>query len=104
MFLTQESVKSAFCMQIPGACKPQGKCSHIFVINSHFDSHFVCIFFFNFFFIFLLEAKCLQLDSNFIANNLREKNGWRHFSISHDVFTYNWPPSWAPSRIYRNAQ
>ena len=38
-------------------------------------------------YLFLLEAKCLQLDSNFIANNLRlkdgfEKMGLRHFSLS----------------------
>ena len=37
-----------------------------------------------FIFIFLLEAKCLQLDSNFIAFNLREKMSLRHFSISHN--------------------
>ena len=32
-----------------------------------------------FIFIFLLEAKCLQLDSNFIVNNLREKYGFETF-------------------------
>ena len=35
-------------------------------------------------FICLLQAKCLQLDSNFIAYNLRKKMGLRHiFSVSH---------------------
>ena len=34
-----------------------------------------------FIFIFLLDAKCLQVDFNFIAINLREKMGLRHFSI-----------------------
>ena len=42
-----------------------------------------------FVFIFLLEVKCLQLDFNFIADNLRKKMGLRHFSISHKFFTYN---------------
>ena len=47
-----------------------------------------------FIFIVVLGAKCLKLDSNVIANNLREKMGLRHFSISHNFFlTYNWPPS-----------
>ena len=57
-----------------------------------------------FIFIFLLEAKCLQLDSNFTAINLRKKMGLRHFSISHNVLIINWPPSWTPSWIYQNAQ
>ena len=30
-------------------------------------------------FFILLEAKCLHLDSNFIANNLREKDGFETF-------------------------
>ena len=41
--VTQESVKSAFCMQIPGVCQSEGKFSYIFVINCHFGGHFVCI-------------------------------------------------------------
>ena len=32
-----------------------------------------------FIFIFLLEAKCLQLDSNFISINLKKKNGFETF-------------------------
>ena len=63
MSVTQESVKSAFCMQIPGVCRSQGKFSYIFVINCHFGGHFVCILIL--FFILLLEAKCLQLDFDF---------------------------------------
>ena len=57
-----------------------------------------------FIFVFLSEAKCLQLDSNFISINLKKKMGFRHFSISHNLFTNNWPPSWTPSWIYQNAQ
>ena len=61
----------------------------------------------NFYFIvfILLEAKCLHLDSNFIVNNLREKDGFEtFFNITHNVFTYNWPPSRMPSWINRNTQ
>ena len=42
MFVTQEAVKSAFCMQIPGVCQCQGKFSYIccnklpFRLNSYF--------------------------------------------------------------------
>ena len=43
MSVTQESVKSAFCMQIPGVCQSQGIFSNIVVINCHFGGHFVCI-------------------------------------------------------------
>ena len=81
MSVTQESVKSAFCMQFTWVCQSQGKGSYIFVINCHFGGHFVCILIL--FFTFLLEAKCLQLDSNFITINLRDKMGLRHFSIWH---------------------
>ena len=69
MPITKESVKSAFCMQIPGFCRSQGKCSYIFVINCHFGGHFVCILIL--FVNFLLESKCFQLNPNFIPNNLR---------------------------------
>ena len=102
MSVPQESVKSVFCMQIPGVCWSQGKFSYIFVINCQFGRPFCLHSYFNF--IFLLQAKCLQLDSNFIAKNLRKKWVWTHFSISHNFFTYNWPPSWTQSWIYRNAQ
>ena len=79
----------AFCMQFPALCQSHGKFSYIFIIF--------------FIFIFLLEAKCFQLDSNFITINLR-KNGFEtFFHISH-ISIYNWPPSWTPSWIYRNAQ
>ena len=70
MSVTQESVKLAFCMQIAGVYRSQGKFTYIFVINCNFGSHFACILIL---FFILLEAKCLQLDSNFIAYNLREK-------------------------------
>ena len=43
MSVTPESVKSAFCLQIPGVCRLQGKSSYILVINCHFGGHFVCI-------------------------------------------------------------
>ena len=65
-----------------------------FVINCHLGGHLVHIIIL--FFIWL-QAKCLQSDSSFIANNLRKKMSLRHFSISHNSFTYNWPPSWTPS-------
>ena len=94
MSVTQGSVKSAFCMQNLGVCQSQGKFSYSFVINCHFDRIL------NLFFIFLLEANCLQLDSNLIAIKI----GLRHFSDITQFFTNNWPPSWTPSWIYRNAQ
>ena len=68
MSVTQELVNSAFCMQIPLVCLSQGKKFLYFCNKLSFGGHFVCILIF-----FLLDAKCLQLDSNFIANNLREK-------------------------------
>ena len=44
-------------------------------------SYFICIW---------SQAKCLLLDSNFIANNLRKKMRFYTFlSITHNVFTYN---------------
>ena len=76
MSVTQESVKSALCMQFPGVCLSQAFflyfCNKLpfwwpFCLHSYFI------------FIFLLEAKCLQLDSNFIAINLRKKNGFETF-------------------------
>ena len=81
MSVTTESVKSAFCMQIPGVCQLQGKFSYIFCNKLPFWWPFwrpFCLHSY-FIFIFLLRAKCLQLDSNFIAINLREKMGLRHF-------------------------
>ena len=102
MSVTQESVNLAFFMQIAGVYWSQGNFSDIFCNQLIFWRPF-CLHSYFIFFI-LLEAKCLQLDSNFIAYNLRKKMGLRHFSISYIVFTYNWPPSWTPSWIYRNAQ
>ena len=78
-----------------------GKIFSFFVINCHLGGHLVCILIL---FLIWLQAKCLQSDSNFIANNLRKKVSLRHFSISHNIYTYNWTPSWTPSWIYRNAQ
>ena len=46
MSVTQESVKSAFCMQNPGVCQSQGKFSYIFVINCHFDRILILFFIF----------------------------------------------------------
>ena len=76
MSVTQGTVKSAFCMQFPGVSPVLGKvflyfCNKLplwrpFCLHSYFI------------FIFLLEAKCLQLDSNFIAFNLR-KNEFETF-------------------------
>ena len=79
----QESVKLAFCMQIPGVCRSQGRFSYIFVINCHLGRHLVHILIY----IFVsLQAKCLQLDSNFIANNLRKKMGLRQFFHITQIF------------------
>ena len=41
-----------------------------------------------------------QLHSKRFKNEM----GLRNISISHNGFTYNWPPCWTPSWIYRNAQ
>ena len=62
-------------MQIPGVCQSQGRFSHIlcnklpFWRPSYPHSYFIFIW---------LHAKCLQSDSNFIANNLRKKMSLRH--------------------------
>ena len=68
MSVTQESVKLAFCMQIPGVCLSQGKFTYNFCNKLPFWRPF-CLQ--SYFFFILLEAKCHQLDSNFIAYNLR---------------------------------
>ena len=84
MSVTQESVKSAFCMKNPGFCQSQGKFSYIDVINCHFGSHFDRILIL--FFIFLLEANCLQLDSNLIAITLRKRKLVKTFFRYHIIF------------------
>ena len=89
-------------MQIPVVCGSQGKFSYIFCNKLPFWRPFCLNSYFTF--ILLLWAKCLQIDSNVIANNLREKVDLRHFSIKHNFLTNNLPPSWTPSWIYRNAQ
>ena len=76
MYVTQESVKSAFCMQIPGVCQSQGKflyfCKKTAIWRPFWPHSY-------FIFIFLLEANCLQLDSNLIAINFRERNEFKRF-------------------------
>ena len=76
MSVTQESVKLAFFMQIAGVYWSQGNFSDIFCNQLTFWRPF-CLH--SYFFFILLEAKCLQLDSNFIAYNLRKKNGFETF-------------------------
>ena len=73
-------------MQIPGFLPVSGKIfSYFFVINYHLGGHLVRILIL--FFIWL-QAKCLQSDFNFRANNLRKRMSLRHFfSISHYSFT-----------------
>ena len=78
MSVTPESVKSAYCMQIPGL-SASGKILLYSCNKLPFWRPF-CLHSYSFF-KFLLEAKFLQLDSNFIPNNLRENMGLRHFSI-----------------------
>ena len=60
---------------MPGICRSQGKLSYIFCNELPSCQHSSILFW--------LQDKCLQLASNFIANNLRKKMGLRHFSISH---------------------
>ena len=55
-----------------------------FVINCHLGGHFVPIILLLF---IRLLAKCLQLDSNFIAYNLRKKMGLRHHFPYHTIFS-----------------
>ena len=74
MSVTQESVKPAFCMRIPGVCQSQEKISYIFCNRLPFLRPF-CLNSYFIFYIFVMRAKCLQLDSKVIANNLR-KNGF----------------------------
>ena len=62
-------------MHIIGAYQSQGRFSYIFVINCHLGGHLVRILFLIFIW---LQAQGLQLDSNFIAYNLRKKMGLGH--------------------------
>ena len=50
MSVTEESVKSAFYMQIPGVGRPRENFLIFFVINCHFGGHFakILILFLNF--------------------------------------------------------
>ena len=67
IYVIQESVKLEMCMQIPGVYWSQGRFSYIFFNNlPSCGGHIVCILIL--FFIWL-QAKCLQLDFNFKANN-----------------------------------
>ena len=84
MSVTQESVKLAFFMQIAGVFRSQGIFSDIFCNQLTFWRPF-CLHYY--FFFILLEAKCLQLDSNIIAYNLRKKMGLRHFFPYHTMFS-----------------
>ena len=86
MSVIQESVKLAFCMQIPGVFLVSGKIFLYFFNKLPSWRHLVRILILYFIW---LQAKCPQLDSNFIADSLRKKKGLRHFSISHNFFTYN---------------
>ena len=54
--------------------------SYSFVINCHLVRILILFF-------ILLQAKCLQSDSNFIANNLRKKMRLEHFSRTHNIFS-----------------
>ena len=81
--------KDDFCnwriskMQIPGVCRPSENFLIFFWNKLPFGRPF-CL---NSFFIFrfLLWAKCIQLDSNAIANNLRKKWVWDTFPY-HTIF------------------
>ena len=68
--------KIKFCVQIPGVYWSQGRFFYIFCKKLPFCRPY-CL---HSYFIFIwLQAKYLQLDSNFIANNLRKQMGLRHF-------------------------
>ena len=57
MSVAQESVKSAFCMRIPGVFRSQGIFFLIFCeINCHFGSHFVKILILFLYFSFKLSV------------------------------------------------
>ena len=61
------------------------KILYIFVvINCHLGGHLVHILIL---FLFGYKLKCLQLDSNFIAINLRKKLGLRYFFPYHQIFS-----------------
>ena len=69
-------------MQIPGVCQYQGKI-FLYFCNKLPFWHPFCLQSY-FVFIFLLEAKCHQLDFIFITNNLSKKNGFEtFFHITH---------------------
>ena len=71
-----ESVKVAFSMQIPGVCRSRGKFLY-FCNKLQFWRPF-CLYSY---FIYLVKSLlCLQLDLNFITNNLRGKRWvWDNF-------------------------
>ena len=68
-------------MQIPGVCRSHRVFSYFFffLINCYLGGRLVhiLILFFNW-----LQAKCLLLDSNFIANNLKKENGFLDLNLS----------------------
>ena len=102
MSVTLKSVKVAFACKSLEFAGLRENFLILFLINCHFGGHFSAFSFY--FFFILLRGKCLQLDSNFIDYNLREKIGLRYFFHITLYFTFNLPPSWTPSWIYRNAQ
>ena len=73
-----------FCMQIPGAYQSQGRFLIFCIINCHLGGHLVRIPFLVFIW---LQTRCLQLDSNFIAYNLRKKNAFETSFLYHTFFS-----------------
>ena len=71
----QESVNYAFTCKSLEFVSLREDFLIFFIINCYLGRILILIFIW-------LQAKCLHLDSNFIANNLRKKMGLRHF------FTY----------------
>ena len=80
----QESVKIEFSMKFPGISWSQGRFSYIFC-NEPPSWRSYCLHS-NLIFIWK-QAKCIQLDSNFIANNLRKQMGLRHFFLYQTIFS-----------------
>ena len=73
--MVQKSVKYDFAGKFLKLTSLREDFRILFVINCHLGGHLVCIIFLLFIW---LQAKYLQLASNFIAYNLRMKMGLRH--------------------------
>ena len=83
MSVIQESVNLALCHANPWSLPVSVK-NFLYFCNKYAILAAILSAFLFYFFIWL-QANCLQLDSIFIANNIRKKMNLRHFNISHNV-------------------